>query len=268
MWYKFANDQENVQAIINWYTNRYPNLILRITEYSNKIKLDKIEVPKELRNKGIGSSIIRDIKEYSEETGKPVVLNPEPEKGKKGALERFYKSRGFVDNTGRNKDYDLTDTFSRTMYFKPKPKPEKSSPQQFKKDIESLITLYVDKAQEIYDDWDENLDEYAGGGICHLIADGIAEIINKNFPQYLASTYTRSDMQHVQNIIYNMSEEEFSNADDDQDIEYIDLNIDPYLYESGGGFSWKKIPNVEFDGSFIYISSVDKIKKEYLGEEF
>ena len=270
MWYKFAVNQENVQGIINWYTNQYPDLILRITEHENKIKLDKIEVPVSLRNRGIGTKVLQELKDYSEETGKPVVLNPEPEKGKKGALERFYKSRGFVDNTGRKKDYDLSDTFSRTMYYKPKLKPKtesKSTPQQFKKDIESLIPFFVDKAQEIYDNWDEDIDEYAGGGICHLIADAIAEIVNRLLPQYLASTYTRSDIQHVQNIIYNMSEEELSEANENEKIQYIDLNIDPYLYETGGGFSWEKIPDVEFDGSFVYISNVDTVEKRYIGED-
>jgi hypothetical protein len=156
------------------------------------------------------------------------------------------------------------------MYYKPKLKPKtetKSTSQQFKKDIESLIPLFVDKAQQIYDEWDEDIDEYAGGGICHLIADAMAEIVNRLLPQYLASTYTRSDIQHVQNIVYNMSGEELSEANENEKIEYLDLNIDPYLYETGGGFSWEKIPDVEFDGSFVYISNVDTLEKRYIGED-
>ena len=43
----------------------------------------------------------------------------EPEKGKKGALQRFYKRNEFVNNAGRNKDYGLSE-FSRTMLYKPK----------------------------------------------------------------------------------------------------------------------------------------------------
>ena len=32
-------------------------------------------------------------------------------------------------------------------------------------------------AQAVYDEWDENEDEYAGGGICHLIADEIVSLL-------------------------------------------------------------------------------------------
>jgi len=120
VWYRLAQEQDFIQNFISFYENKYPGIILRITEFDNKIKLDKIEVPKDLRNQGIGTEIISDLKSYSERIGKPIVLNPEPQKGKKGALQRFYERNQFVDNAGRRKDYDLTDTFSRTMYYKPK----------------------------------------------------------------------------------------------------------------------------------------------------
>jgi hypothetical protein len=122
MWFKLAQEQQAIQDFINLYINKYPGIILRITEFDNKIKLDKIEIPKDLRNQGIGTEIITALKSYSESVNKPIVLNPEPEKGKKGALQRFYERNEFVDNAGRKKDYDLTDTFSRTMYYKPRKK--------------------------------------------------------------------------------------------------------------------------------------------------
>lgn len=120
MWYRIALEQNEIQDLINFFSNKHPEISLRINEYENKIKLDKIYIPKELRGQGIGTEIITALKEYSQKVNKPIVLNPEPEKGKKGALQRFYKRNEFVDNAGRNKDYDLSDTFSRTMYFKPK----------------------------------------------------------------------------------------------------------------------------------------------------
>ena len=119
MWYKFAQSQDDIQKLVDFFLQKYPSLVLRINEYENKIKLEKISVPAALRNQGIGTEIINVLKEYSKRVSKPIVLNPEPEKGKKGALQRFYERNEFVDNTGRKKDYDLTDTFSRTMYYKP-----------------------------------------------------------------------------------------------------------------------------------------------------
>jgi hypothetical protein len=120
MWYKFAQSQDDIQKLVDFFLQKYPGLVLRINEYENKIKLEKISVPAVLRNQGIGTEIINVLKEYSQRVSKPIVLNPEPEKGKKGALQRFYERNEFVDNAGRKKDYDLTDTFSRTMYYKPK----------------------------------------------------------------------------------------------------------------------------------------------------
>ena len=119
VWYKFAQSQDDIQKIVDFFLAKYPGLVLRINEYENKIKLEKISVPVALRNQGIGTEIINVLKEYSQKVSKPIVLNPEPEKGKKGALQRFYERNEFVDNAGRKKDYDLTDTFSRTMYYKP-----------------------------------------------------------------------------------------------------------------------------------------------------
>lgn len=120
MWYRIAQDQNNIQEFVNSFLQKYPGIILRITEFDYKIKLDKIEIPKDMRNLGIGSEILGALKEYSERINKPIVLNPEPEKGKKGALDRFYKRMEFVKNQGKNKDYDLSDTFGKTMYYKPK----------------------------------------------------------------------------------------------------------------------------------------------------
>ena len=120
MWYKFAHSQDDIQKLVDFFLAKYPGLVLRINEYENKIKLEKIFLPVALRNQGIGTEIISAIKEYSQKVGKPIVLNPEPEKGKKGALQRFYKRNEFVNNAGRDRDYGLSDTFSTTMLYKPK----------------------------------------------------------------------------------------------------------------------------------------------------
>ena len=120
MWYKFAQSQDDIQKLVDFFLAKYPGLALRINEYENKIKLEKIFLPLALRNQGIGTEIISAIKEYSQKVGKPIVLNPEPEKGKKGALQRFYERNEFVNNAGRNRDYGLSNAFSTTMLYKPK----------------------------------------------------------------------------------------------------------------------------------------------------
>lgn len=267
MWYKFAQSQDNIQNIIDLFLSKYPGIELRINEYDNKIKLEKITIPKELRNKGIGTEIISALKIYAEETNKPLVLNPEPEKGKKGALQRFYERNEFVNNTGRNKDYDISDAFSRTMYYKPKRK-STSSNNTFEQNLKSLTSQFVSAAQSIYDEWDEHPDVYFGGGICHLIADAFVSIVDRNFPNYTASTFTRDDIQHVVAIIHDVEPDSLYDEDEeDRIVDTVIIDLYPYTYERGGGFSWTKIPDVEFtdDDITFYKTSTNK---NHIGEDY
>jgi hypothetical protein len=143
--------------------------------------------------------------------------------------------------------------------------------QDFLSNLESLTSEFVEAAQKIYDDWDEHPDVYFGGGICHLIADAFVEIVYKHYPHYTASTFTRDDIQHVETIVYNIDSDSLNDDDDDvdveTDIETVMIDLSPYIYENGGGFSWTKIPDVEFDNNDItfYRTYTDR---KYIGEEY
>ena len=132
----------------------------------------------------------------------------------------------------------------------------------FLKNLKSLTSEFVEVAQKIYDDWDENPDVYFNGGICHLIADAFVEIIYKHYPHYTATTLTRDDIQHVETIVYNMDFDSLSDdeLDEETDIETVMIDLNPYIYEEGGGFSWTKIPDVEFENNDIsfYKTYTDK----------
>ena len=141
--------------------------------------------------------------------------------------------------------------------------------KDFLSNLKSLTSDFVKAAQEIYDEWDEHPDVYFGGGICHLIADAFVEIISNNFPQYTVSTFTRDDIQHVETIVYNIDPDTLNDEDIDEeaDIETVMIDLNPYIYENGGGFSWTKIPDVEFDNNDItfYRTYTDR---KYIGEEY
>jgi GNAT superfamily N-acetyltransferase len=83
------------------------------------ILIAEIKVPKELRGQGIGSSVIEEIKNFAQKYNKEIVLTPQPEKGKKKALDRFYRNLDFIHNKGRKKRYDLSSPFGPTMYWSP-----------------------------------------------------------------------------------------------------------------------------------------------------
>jgi hypothetical protein len=75
-------------------------------------------IPKEHRNKGIGSEIMNWITKYADENHMIVGATPSTDFGATSVnrIRTFNKRFGFVRNTGRNVDY----TISNTMYRKPK----------------------------------------------------------------------------------------------------------------------------------------------------
>ena len=101
-------------------------------------------------------------------------------------------------------------------------------------------------AQRVYDDWQvdaEGLDWQVGsGGICHLIADVMQDVLSK----YGVWSQSQSCSYEVHvNVLAQFRE----------GIYVIDIN--PYDYETGGGYSWKKRPDIEFTPDFVTASKID-----------
>lgn len=107
-----------INQLLTTIQEKYPFVKIDAFEAKNRIELQLIEVPDEYKNQGIGSEIIRMLQDYAASVGKPIVLRPEADPGKKKSLERFYKGLGFVDNKGRNIDYSLSSPLAKTMYWR------------------------------------------------------------------------------------------------------------------------------------------------------
>jgi GNAT superfamily N-acetyltransferase/predicted kinase len=95
---------------------------LFLTNNKGVLSVDMIEVNPNERSKGIGSNVINDIIEYADANNMEIRLNPALKDERKGTtsrnrLVRFYKSFGFIENTGRNIDYTKK---SGSMYRLPK----------------------------------------------------------------------------------------------------------------------------------------------------
>jgi len=106
-----------------------------------------------------------------------------------------------------------------------------------------MASKFAHLAQKEYDKWDEsNEDTYARGGICHFIADAIASLLND--VGILATTVSSSHEQHVYVIAVFI-----------EGVYSIDIHWS--VYEKGGGFTWKKIPDVKFDASDITFYLID-----------
>ena len=108
-------------------------------------------------------------------------------------------------------------------------------------------------AQEVYDYWDEeDVDTYAGGGICHLVADKVSIYLDSL--GISAMPFSLDWKQHVVTIAF----------DEESQSAYM-VDIPENVYETGGGFSWKKIQDVEITDYDVEIQAVNY--NDYVGGE-
>ena len=115
------------------------------------------------------------------------------------------------------------------------------------KEIEPIRDELAAVAQEEYDNWvqdEEGQNEELGsGGICHLIAEKLVDVLYKH-KIHRCQTVSSCHEQHVY-VVGQFRE----------GVYLIDV---PYqYYETGGGFTWKKIPNIKFDGDYISVYRLD-----------
>ncbi|MDQ9997467.1 GNAT family N-acetyltransferase [Acinetobacter baumannii] len=81
---------------------------------SNVLSLHKIVVPEAMRNQGTGTNAMQDIIKYADSQNKTIALTPSSDfGGNKNRLTDFYKKLGFVENKGRNKDYEISESMYR-----------------------------------------------------------------------------------------------------------------------------------------------------------
>ncbi|MCK0923740.1 GNAT family N-acetyltransferase [Acinetobacter pittii] len=88
---------------------------LKGSQSSNVLSLHKIIVPEAMRNQGTGTNAMQDIINYADSQNKTIALTPSSDfGGNKTRLTGFYKKLGFVENKGRNKDYEISESMYRS----------------------------------------------------------------------------------------------------------------------------------------------------------
>lgn len=123
-------------------------------------------------------------------------------------------------------------------------------------DLEKLKSEFILKAQEIYDNWDQNHDgyddHYGSGGICDDISDMICDIINDKTKYDCFSLYNEYDY-HTSSYAY-----------DSENRIIFNIDLPYYIYETGAGYNWKKKPGVKFKEEDIIITqlSYDDFEEE------
>ena len=109
--------------------------------------------------------------------------------------------------------------------------------------INQLRPQLVQAAQKVYDGWrqDED-DDLAGGGICHLIADQMAHILSAaGIPVWTVSSTHEVHVYCVAQCVDGVFE----------------VDIPWSVYERGGGYTWTKLPNIVFDQDNVSIERID-----------
>lgn len=116
--------------------------------------------------------------------------------------------------------------------------------------LQNLIPEFVQASQAEYDSWGQDASEHGDlelgmGGICQEIAYAISGVCSEHGIDCITVSAEIGD-QHVWAIAY----------DDDEVNEAFEIDIPPYTYETGGGYTWKKIPDVKFEPNDIKINYI------------
>ena len=124
---------------------------------------------------------------------------------------------------------------------------EQIAGNQLLQTLERLRPAFAAAAQSVYDTWEldeEGLDpELGAGGICDSIADAIGHVLVQNGVDYTDGGHDGDD--HAYLVAYNSDES------------YV-VDIPCHIYEQGGGYSWTKVPDVQFEPSDVTIVRVDR----------
>lgn len=110
------------------------------------------------------------------------------------------------------------------------------------KQLVALKPNMASVAQKVYDEWVPD-DEFDTGGICDIIANEISGVIASNISDISIEEYGQEGDDHAALIV---------SFDDER---YV-VDIPAYVYETGGGYNWKKIPNVTISANDVVIERI------------
>lgn len=249
-------EDDVIPQVIQRLKEKYPDAEVRLNRRDNgDIRLEHLAVAKDKRKQGIGSQIMQDLANFADANGVRMTLTTgvrDPHFGttSRARLSKFYKRFGFIDNRGRNKDFSISDNMLRV--------PTKSGGNVELSDGTSSTDTHsellghrqaiANLAQGIYNDWsqdgDGSDDVYGSGGICDAISGAIGE--------HLAS--------------HGFDVHEGSQEGDDHSWtmavkgpDVFGVDIPHHIYESGGGYSWKKLPGVKFGPEHVHVFKIDGV---------
>lgn len=120
--------------------------------------------------------------------------------------------------------------------------------------VNKLKRELVVVAQKEYDRWEQNDDGYdeelGYGGICQNIADAMASVLAGAGYDITIVDSMGVGEQHVW-VVLKAKEGVYS------------VDIPPYVYETGGGFNWKKKHDIEFSPEDIEVYKISADPRDF-----
>ena len=95
-------------------TEEFDGLKLSLSGTGDNVTLNKIIIPEDQRGQGTGSQVMQRVLDWADQNGKTVALTPSKDfGGTVPRLKSFYKNFGFIENKGRNKDFEISESMYR-----------------------------------------------------------------------------------------------------------------------------------------------------------
>ena len=120
-----------------------------------------------------------------------------------------------------------------------------------KNEIEMLRLQLAQAAQSVYDEWDqdeEGIDEVFGsGGICDQVAEKMGDVINDRVGDITTHEGGQEGDDHSWVVVIRSGDP----------AEGVGVDIPPGVYETGGGYSWSKVPGVMIRPDDVEIFEID-----------
>jgi hypothetical protein len=120
---------------------------------------------------------------------------------------------------------------------------------ELEKKLEALRSELAQAAQAVVDEWtqdEEGFDEELGvGGACDQVSEAILSVLAEKLEGVEFTEGGQPGDDHAYTIVY------------DED-EAFAVDIPPSVYETGGGYSWKKRKDAKIEPDDVMFSEVER----------